>query len=163
FPLEMGKNQGHAQKTVGLQVGADGKIAWDAVIKHKSDKLQVWTRPEDSREKWSKAEELDRPTLELDVLNTERTQKALEMALNGKMQAGAPKKANKKEAEFVRYTPNPDAPGYTPNCRERVIKLVERQVDPFMPPKFKHKKVPKGPPSPPPPVHHSPAKKLTAQ
>jgi len=36
-------------------------------------------------------------------------------------------------------------------------------VDPFMPPRFKHKKVPRGPPSPPPPVHHSPAKKLTAQ
>merc|ERR1719311_582198 len=35
--------------------------------------------------------------------------------------------------------------------------------DPFMPPKFKHKKVPRGPPSPPAPIHHSPAKKLTAQ
>merc|ERR1719486_45041 len=32
-----------------------------------------------------------------------------------------------------------------------------------MPPKFKHKKVPRGPPSPPPPVHHSPARKLTAK
>merc|ERR1712039_369362 len=48
-------------------------------------------------------------------------------------------------------------------CRERVIKLVEKQVDPFMPPRFKHKKVPRGPPSPPPPVHHSPARKLTAK
>ena len=26
------------------------------------------------------------------------------------------------------------------NAEERVIKLVERQVDPFQPPKFKHKK-----------------------
>ena len=26
------------------------------------------------------------------------------------------------------------------NAKERVIKLVERQVDPFQPPKFKHKK-----------------------
>jgi len=33
----------------------------------------------------------------------------------------------------------------------------------LMPPKFKHKKVPRGPPSPPPPVHHSPARKLTAK
>eukprot|EP00930_Biecheleria_cincta_P058787 TRINITY_DN44589_c0_g1_i1.p1 TRINITY_DN44589_c0_g1~~TRINITY_DN44589_c0_g1_i1.p1 ORF type:complete len:548 (-),score=125.41 TRINITY_DN44589_c0_g1_i1:120-1763(-) len=164
YPLEMGKNAGRAtQQVVALQADANGKIAWDAVIKHKSDKLQVWTRPEDSREKWSKAEELERPTLELDVLNTERTQKALELALNGKMQAGLPSKQVQKEPEFIRYTPNPNAPGYTPNCRERVIKLVERQVDPFMPPRFKHKKVPKGPPSPPPPVHHSPPKKLTAQ
>jgi len=164
YPLDMGKNAGKStQQVVALQAGADGKIAWDAIIKHKSDKLQMWTRPEDSREKWSKTEELERPSLEIDVLNTERTQKALELALNGKMQAGQPKKQQQKEPEFIRYTPNPDAPGYTPNCRERVIKLVERQVDPFMPPRFKHKKVPKGPPSPPPPVHHSPAKKLTAK
>merc|ERR1711957_686358 len=41
--------------------------------------------------------------------------------------------------------------------------MVEKPVDPFMPPRFKHKKVPRGPPSPPPPVHHSPARKLTAK
>jgi len=163
YPLDMGKAGKTHQQVVALQTDSNGKIAWDAVIKHKSDKLAVWTRPEDSREKWSKPEELERPSLELDVLNTERTQKALEMALNGKIQAGVPKKQEQKEAEFIRYTPNPNAPGYTPNCRERVIKLVERQVDPFQPPKFKHKKVPRGPPSPPPPVHHSPPRKLTAK
>lgn len=163
YPLDMGKAGKTHQQVVALQTDANGKIAWDAVIKHKSDKLAVWTRPEDSREKWSKPEELERPSLELDILNTERTQKALEMALNGKIQAGVPKKQEQKEAEFIRYTPNPNAPGYTPNCRERVIKLVERQVDPFQPPKFKHKKVPRGPPSPPPPVHHSPPRKLTAK
>jgi len=83
--------------------------------------------------------------------------------LNGKIQAGLPQKEKEKAPEFVRYTPNPNAPGYTPNCSERVIRITERQVDPFMPPKFKHKKVPRGPPSPPPPVHHSPARKLTAK
>merc|ERR1719379_1179274 len=123
----------------------------------------MYTRPEDMREKWSKPEELERPTLELDLLNTERTQAALELQLNGKIQAGLRTKAKEKEPEFVRYTPNPNAPGYTPNCKERVIKLVEKQVDPFMPPRFKHKKVPRGPPSPPPPVHHSPPRKLTAK
>jgi SNW domain-containing protein 1 len=161
----MGKNAGMAQKVVSLQVDENGKVAWDAVLKQGAakDKWAIYTRPEDSREKWSKPEDLEKPTLELDVLNTERTQKALELALNGKMQAGAPKRAEDKAPEFVRYTPNPSAPGYTPNCAERVIKVVERPVDPFMPPRFKHKKVPRGPPSPPAPVHHSPAKKLTAQ
>lgn len=151
------------QQVVPLQSGPDGKMAWDAVLKQGSDKWAMWTRPEDAREKWSKPEELQKPGTELDMINTERTQKALDLALNSKMQSGAPKKAEVKEPEFIRYTPNPDAPGYTPNCKERVIKLVERQVDPFMPPRFKHKKVPRGPPSPPPPVHHSPAKKLTAK
>lgn len=31
------------------------------------------------------------------------------------------------------------------------------------PPKFKHKKIPRGPPSPPPPIMHSPPRKLTAE
>lgn len=162
YPLDMGRSSMAQQKVVALQVDSDGRVAWDAVVKDKN-KLQTWSRPGDSREKWSKLAELERPTQELDVLNTERTQKALELALNGKVQAGLPKNGERKEPEFIRYTPKEDAPGYTENCRERVIKLVERQVDPFMPPKFKHKKVPRGPPSPPPPVHHSPPRKLTAK
>ncbi|KAI0229040.1 mRNA splicing protein [Massospora cicadina] len=36
-------------------------------------------------------------------------------------------------------------------------------VDPMEPPKFRHKKVPTGPPSPPAPVLHSPPRKVTAQ
>jgi len=164
YPLDMGKAPS-SQKVVALQVDANGRMAWDAVLKQgiAKDKLAMWTRPEDMREKWSKPEDLERPSQDLDLLNTERTQKALEVALNSKMQAGLPKAREKKEPVFVRYTPNPDAPGYNANCRERVIKLVEKQVDPLMPPRFKHKKVPRGPPSPPPPVHHSPARKLTAK
>merc|ERR1719310_351460 len=165
YPLDMGRSNQMQQKVVPLQVDANGRVAWDAVLKQgvSKDKLQVWTRPEDSREKWSKAEDLEKPSLELDVLNTERTQKALELALNGKIQAGLPQKEKEKEPEFVRYTPNPNAPGYTPNCSERVIRITEKPQDPLQPPKFKHKKVPRGPPSPPPPVHHSPARKLTAK
>mmetsp|Transcript_22767 Transcript_22767/g.43762 ORF Transcript_22767/g.43762 Transcript_22767/m.43762 type:complete len:546 (+) Transcript_22767:119-1756(+) len=165
YPLDMGRSDKMQQKVVPLQVDENGKVKWDAVIKQGAakDKLQVWTRPEDSREKWSKTEELEKPGLELDMLNTDRTQKALEVMLNGKIQAGLPQKDKQKEPEFVRYTPNPNAPGYTPNCQERMIRISERQVDPLMPPKFKHKKVPRGPPSPPPPVHHSPARKLTAK
>eukprot|EP00928_Gymnodinium_smaydae_P032674 TRINITY_DN23600_c0_g1_i1.p1 TRINITY_DN23600_c0_g1~~TRINITY_DN23600_c0_g1_i1.p1 ORF type:complete len:560 (+),score=155.31 TRINITY_DN23600_c0_g1_i1:185-1864(+) len=165
YPLGMGKGDATYGKVVSLQVDENGKVAWDAVLKQgkAKEKWAMYTRPEDMREKWSKEEVLVRPTEEIDQLNTERTQKALELALNGKMQAGAPKRAEHKAPEFVRYTPNPNAPGYTPNCAERVIKIVERPVDPFMPPRFKHKKVPRGPPSPPAPVHHSPAKKLTAK
>jgi SNW domain-containing protein 1 len=165
YPLDMGKSNQVQQKVVPLQVDANGRVAWDAVLKQgvAKDKLQVWTRPEDSREKWSKDEDLERPEHEIDMLNTERTQKALELQLNGKIQAGLPQKEKEKEPEFVRYTPNPNAPGYTPNCKERVIRITEKPQDPLMPPKFKHKKVPRGPPSPPPPVHHSPARKLTAK
>lgn len=126
YPLNMGKTNQLQQKTLALQMDADGRVGWDAVVKDKS-KLQTWSRPEDSREKWSGQAQLERPTQELDILNTERTQKQLEKLLNDKMQSGAPKSGAAKEPEFIRYTPKQDAPGYTPNCRERVIKLVERQ------------------------------------
>merc|ERR1719502_1546695 len=81
YPLDMGKRQTHSQKVVALQADADGKIAWDAILKQgqAKDKLAVYTRPEDMREKWSNVEELAKPGLELDTLNTERTQKALEL------------------------------------------------------------------------------------
>ena len=38
---------------------------------------------------------------------------------------------------FVRYTPRTDAPGYNPNIKQRIIRMVEAQVDPMEPPKFK--------------------------
>ena len=57
---------------------------------------------------------------------------------------------------YVRYTPKQAGPDGA-----RIIRLVEAPVDPLEPPKFKHKRVPRGPPSPPAPVNHSPPRKLT--
>lgn len=53
--------------------------------------------------------------------------------------------------------------GDNSNKQDRIMKIVEKQKDPLEPPKFKHKKIPRGPPSPPPPVMHSPPRKLTAE
>mmetsp|Transcript_28823 Transcript_28823/g.63743 ORF Transcript_28823/g.63743 Transcript_28823/m.63743 type:complete len:565 (+) Transcript_28823:4-1698(+) len=165
YPLEIGKRRSSSQKVVALNMDENGHIRWEAVIKQGDarDKLQVWTRPEDVREKWSKDEDLERPGMQLDQINTERTRKALQMQLNGAIQAGLPQKRQDKVPEFVRYTPDSNAPGYTLNCKERVVRISERQRDPLEPPKFKHKKIPRGPPSPPPPVMHSPARKLTSK
>jgi SNW domain-containing protein 1 len=52
---------------------------------------------------------------------------------------------------------------YNDSAKQRVIRMVEAQVDPMEPPKHKFKKVPRGPPSPPVPVLHSPPRKLTVQ
>jgi hypothetical protein len=58
---------------------------------------------------------------------------------------------------FVRYTPTA-GDGDT-----RIIKMVNAPIDPLEPPKFGHKKIPRGPPSPPPPVLHSPPRKVRAR
>lgn len=62
----------------------------------------------------------------------------------------------------MHYKPDADAPGFNPAASQRVIRVVEAPVDPLEPPKFKHKKIPRGQGSPPVPVMHAPAKKLTA-
>merc|ERR1711915_168111 len=49
-------------------------------------------------------------------------------------------------------------------AKQRIIRMVEAQKDPMEPPRFKiNKKVPRGPPSPPAPVMHSPTRKVTAK
>merc|ERR1712126_152754 len=47
---------------------------------------------------------------------------------------------------------------------QRVIRMVDVQKDPMSPPRFKiNKKIPRGPPSPPAPVMHSPTRKVTVK
>lgn len=47
YPLEMGRKKTTHSKTVPLQVDADGRVAWDAVLRQGSakDKLAVYSRP----------------------------------------------------------------------------------------------------------------------
>jgi len=165
YPLEMGRKKETVSKTVPIQMDVNGKVQWDAVLKQgaSANKLAVHAKPEDMMAKWSAPEDLERPTEEMDLVNTERTKAALELVLSksqakGQVQAQEHKS---KEPEYIRYTSNPDAPGHNPDCATRVIRMVEEQVDPLQPPKFKHKRVPRGPGTPPPPVHHSPPRKLT--
>lgn len=49
----------------------------------------------------------------------------------------------------------------TEASKQRVIRMVEAQIDPIEPSKHMQKKLPGGPPSPPAPVLHSPPRKLT--
>jgi len=92
------------------------------------------------------------------ILQTqEKTRKALEKIIDAKIAASNPKNINEEESapEFVRYTSN--------EGNSRIIKMYEAPVDPLEPPRHKHKKVPRGPGSPPAPVLHSPPRKITAQ
>jgi len=152
-------------RTIGLERGEDGKLAWDAVIKQGSNALTTYSRPQDSMEKWSSKDDLSRPEEDVDQINTDRTRQALEMKLSKLTAKGSigTKKFEEVKPEFVRYTPTTDAPGYNPACSQRIVKITEAQVDPMEPPRFKHMKVPRVNTEPPPPIVHSPSRKLTAQ
>lgn len=106
---------------------------------------------------------MERPSEE-EVANTAaRTQAALEKLINGKIKAAQPKNvANKGEANvsYVRYTPGQ---GNDDGSKQRIIKMVDVVEDPLEPPRFKAKKIPRGPPSPPAPILRSPPRKITAQ
>ena len=108
--------------------------------------------------------DLSRPSADVVQATKEKTEQALMALVQGQTAAQKPKNVQGRkndEPTFVRYTPTAQhgqAQGQT-----RIIKIQQRQIDPMEPPKFKHKRIPRGPPSPPPPVLHSPPRKLTAE
>lgn len=93
---------------------------------------------------------------------TERTRQALEKITHGKIKAAQPKHVPKAngDATYIRYTP---ANQGADKSKQRIIKMTEVQEDPLEPPRFKHKKIPRGPGSPPPPVLQSPPRAITKQ
>ena len=95
---------------------------------------------------------------------TEKTRQALELLVQKKVAAAQPVRAAEKlaPAQYIRYTPSQQGPAFNSGAKQRIIRMVEAQKDPMDPPKFKtNTKIPRGPPSPPAPVLHSPPRKVT--
>lgn len=164
------KGSATSSNALTVQVDAEGKVKYDAIARrgHGDDRI-VHASFKDLiplRQRVDMGEiSLDRPS-EAEVAEVEeRTKKALAGYVEGAVTAQKPKnvKGGKRaDPTFVRYTPA-NQMGETHRKNDRIMKIVERQQDPMEPPKFKHKKIPRGPPSPPPPVMHSPPRKLTAE
>ncbi|PTU21090.1 hypothetical protein P175DRAFT_0523921 [Aspergillus ochraceoroseus IBT 24754] len=171
YPLDMGR-KGTASKSnaLAVQVDAEGKVKYDAIARrgHGDDRI-VHASFKDLiplRQRVDMGEiSLDRPSEEEVQEQMEKTKNALASLVSGAVAAQKPKNVkggSRAEPTFVRYTPA-NQMGDTSRKNDRIMKIVERQQDPMEPPKFKHKKIPRGPPSPPPPVMHSPPRKLTAE
>ena len=170
YPLDMGKKSQGSSTALAVQVDAKGKVKYDAIARQgHNEKRIVHTSFKELIPLRQRADigdiNLDRPTEEEVATSTERTKDALAKLVNGAVAAQKPKNVNvsaRKEPTYVRYTPA-NQMGDNTKKKDRIMKIVERQQDPMAPPKFKHKKIPRGPPSPPPPVMHSPPRKLTAE
>lgn len=171
YPLDMGrKGSGSSSNALTLQVDAEGKVKYDAIARqghsdsriiHSSFKDLIPLRQQANAGELS----LDRPSQEEVAASAEKTRLALEKLVSGAVASQKPKNvkgANREEPTYVRYTPA-NQMGDNSKKNDRIFKIVKRQEDPMEPPKFKHKKIPRGPPSPPPPVMHSPPRKLTAE
>lgn len=170
YPLDMGRKSQSSSNALALQVDAEGKVKYDAIARRgHNDNRIVHASFKDLiplRQRADAGEiNLDRPSEEEIAASTERTKNALAVLVSGAVAAQRPKNVNvgaRKDPTYVRYTPA-NQMGDTTRKNDRIMKIVERQQDPMEPPKFKHKKIPRGPPSPPPPVMHSPPRKLTAE
>ncbi|KAF2153220.1 hypothetical protein K461DRAFT_320904 [Myriangium duriaei CBS 260.36] len=170
YPLDMGKKKASSSNALAIQVDGEGKVKYDAIARRgHSDNRIVHTSFKDLiplRQQADAGEfSLERPSEEEVAATKERTQQALAQLVSGAVAAQKPKNVkgiSRKDPTYVRYTPAAQM-GDSSKKQDRIMKIVERQQDPMEPPKFKHKKIPRGPPSPPPPVMHSPPRKLTAE
>ncbi|KAK4238735.1 SKIP/SNW domain-containing protein [Achaetomium macrosporum] len=166
-----GKNDGSSKSNaLVVRVDAEGKVDYTAIARQgHSDQRIIHASFKDLIPLRQRAEagdiDLSRPSEEEVAATAERTKNALATLVNGALAAQKPKNVNvggRRDPTFVRYTPSAQM-GDNSKKQERIMKIVERQRDPMEPPKFKHKKIPRGPPTPPPPVMHSPPRKLTAE
>jgi len=161
YPLDMGRSQNSNQKTLPITLDSQGRIKYDSVLGHNNGQI-VHFRHEDAVAAKFDEDALRKPEPEIEQETTQKTRQALEKALQGKISAAQPTniaQSGSTKPTFIKYTPS-QANGGTEN---RIIRLTEKAQDPLEPPKFKHKKAPGGPPSPPVPVMHSPPRKLTVK
>eukprot|EP00816_Leptocylindrus_hargravesii_P004023 CAMPEP_0196802144 /NCGR_PEP_ID=MMETSP1362-20130617/1823_1 /TAXON_ID=163516 /ORGANISM="Leptocylindrus danicus, Strain CCMP1856" /LENGTH=546 /DNA_ID=CAMNT_0042173361 /DNA_START=13 /DNA_END=1649 /DNA_ORIENTATION=+ len=170
---------------LNVEIDEKGLVNYDAVVTGGTNtNSKVYTRHSDivplanqrkSNEDDTNANDIALPTAEEAKLASERTQSALQALISTKVQSAKPTGSAILQAntstnaytanttQFISYTADPNAPGYNANCSRRVIQMVQAKVDPMMPPKFKHKKVPRGPADDPVPILHSKPAKLTKE
>eukprot|EP01134_Creolimax_fragrantissima_P005394 CFRG5394T1 len=166
FPLGMGKKKNKG-KTIAMQVDAEGNVKHDVLAKQGQRKdVVVHSSIKGVLTKDVVEGDLSsRPDDNIIEQTTEETRLKLEKIINSKVAAAKPVSAAEPlgPAQYIRYTPAQQGDEYASGSKQRIIRMVEMPEDPMAPPKFQHKKVPKGPPSPPPPVLHSPPRKVTPQ
>eukprot|EP00898_Chlorokybus_atmophyticus_P008338 jgi/Chlat1/8505/Chrsp80S07815 len=169
YPMMMGK-EGEDKSTKGvlpLSMDADGNIAFDAIVKqgenarkivHSSHRALVPKVGE-------KQEELAKPDEEEVEATRQRTLAALQKVVEQKISAAQPAAVAPRPGEptYIKYTPAQQGEAFNSGAKQRVIRMVEVAKDPLEPPKFKHKRVPKGSGSPPVPVMHSPPRAVTVK
>lgn len=175
YPLDMGrkgKSNGRSGGSLTLQVDGEGNVRYDAIVHQgRSEGQLVQSQHKDLiplRERGDEKDarrDMQRPSEEDVRATTERTRAALEKLTQGKIKsaqsrAGAGQKPG--ESTYLRYTPGHQQ-GNADGSNQRIIKMTEQAEDPLAPPRWKFKKIPQGPPSPPAPVLRSPPRKATAQ
>lgn len=171
YPLDMGKAKSKTtSNAVAVQLDEKGDVKFNLLARQgvaNKNKI-IYSKFTDLLPKQVTEDDPDlaRPDPETVKETTDKTRKALEMLVAAKVAAAMPVQAAEKQApaQYIRYTPATQGEDYNSGANQRIIRMVEVQRDPMSPPRFKiNKKIPKGPPSPPAPVMHSPTRKVTVK
>ena len=116
YPLNMGRPGQKSSALVTVQVDESGKLRTDMIVKQGTNKNRmVQSQMSDIKEK---AADVDKTALpeEKEVQDTaEKTRLALEALIQSKITSSKPSTAATStevvDPTYIRYTPNPDAPG----------------------------------------------------
>ncbi|KAJ6223889.1 hypothetical protein RDWZM_002434 [Blomia tropicalis] len=168
YPLDMGRKPEKKGNALPVQYDSEGNIKYDMILRQGSNKNKViYSKLQDLLpSEVLNQDELVKPSEEEVHKATETTKAALEKLTNSKISAALPVRCAEKQsdAQYIRYTPSQQGDNHNSGAEQRIIRIVEVQRDPLEPPRFKiNKKIPQAPPSPPPPVMHSPTRKLTVK
>ncbi|XP_059045911.1 puff-specific protein Bx42 [Achroia grisella] len=171
YPLNMGaRGKESTSNALAVQLDESGRVKYSAIARHghSADKI-IYSKLTDLLPSEVLAEDdpsLQKPDDEDIQELTEKTKQALEKLTNAKISAAMPVKAAPKAApaQYIRYTPAQQGGAFNSGAKQRVIRMVEAQVDPMEPPRFQiNKKIPRAAPSPPAPVLHSPPRRVSVK
>lgn len=166
YPLNMGRDTDtNTSKILIPTILSSGKIDYSAIARlgHDKQRLVQSTFKDMIPKSISSEESFAKPNDDQAKKTTEETRAALESIVQRRIQSTKKSiQLTSKNAAFIKYIPSNQIQVSNPGS-ERIIKMVEEQIDPLEPSKFKHKKIPRPPPSPPAPVLHSPPRKATIE
>lgn len=120
YPLDMGRPGVKSTAVIAVDVDETGDVRYDAIVKHGGNQKKIiQTSLNDMKEKKGDEDKTTLPSAEEEAESTDKTRMALELLLQGKIAKAAPgtqgnthaKNKNNDEPQYIRYTPNPDAPG----------------------------------------------------
>lgn len=119
---------------IAVDVDANGDVKYDAIVKQGGNRDKtMYTSLDDMKEKEADGAALRMPTADEELEASERTRAAMEQIIGAKVAASKPvtavqAPASASEAKFIKYTPNPNAPGVQQGAKQRIIRMVEAQV-----------------------------------
>lgn len=120
YPRDMGRPGAKSTAVISVDVDESGEVRYDAIVKHGGNQKKiVQTSLDDMKERTADVDKTSLPSAEEEAESTDKTRMALQVLLQGKIAKAAPgtqgnthaNNKNKDEPQYIRYTPNPDAPG----------------------------------------------------